>query len=171
MKLSRKFTLPGLVISVAAMVVNWSALARADEKLIAGADISMLPEIEKAGGVFRENGEPGDAIEILKIMACNLFRIRLFVNPIHDYAKSWGATQDLEYVRKLAKRVKASGQKFLLDIHYSDTWADPSHQFTPAAWKDLDFEAMKKQVGDYTKAVLSDLQDEWCSAGYGAGGE
>src|SRR5262249_24367947 len=27
---------------------------------------------------------------------------------------------------------------FLLDIHYSDTWADPQHQETPLAWQDID---------------------------------
>jgi arabinogalactan endo-1,4-beta-galactosidase len=35
----------------------------------------------------------------------------------------------------MAKRIKAAGLRFLLDFHYSDTWADPGKQFKPAAWK------------------------------------
>src|SRR5688500_5387222 len=64
-----------------------------------GADISMLPEIEKAGGVFRDaSGAPADAIKIFRDHGFNLFRVRLFVNPTKDFNSSWGATQDLDYV-------------------------------------------------------------------------
>ncbi|HWP41529.1 MAG TPA: glycosyl hydrolase 53 family protein, partial [Tepidisphaeraceae bacterium] len=123
-----------------------------------GADISMLPELEKAGAVYRDRqGKPADAIAIFRDHGFNLFRVRLFVNPSKDFNKSWGATQDLDCVRALARRIKASGAAFLLDLHYSDTWADPGKQHKPAAWKDLDFDALEKQVYDYTASVLADL--------------
>jgi arabinogalactan endo-1,4-beta-galactosidase len=123
-----------------------------------GADISMLPEIEKAGGVFCDvQGNPSDAIKVFRDHGFNLFRLRLFVNPTNDFNSSWGATQDLVYIRALAKRVKASGATFLLDLHYSDTWADPGKQHKPAAWKDLESDALEKQVYDYTAEVLRDL--------------
>src|SRR4051794_24244607 len=82
--------------------------ARADETFIRGADISMLPEIEKAGGVYRSGESQGDALKILRAHGCNLYRLRLFVKPSKDFNKVWGATQDLQDVRALAKRVKAS---------------------------------------------------------------
>ncbi|HWB54847.1 MAG TPA: glycosyl hydrolase 53 family protein, partial [Tepidisphaeraceae bacterium] len=126
---------------------------------ISGADISMLPTIEKTGAVFRDRGQVGDAIKILRAHGCNLFRVRLFVNPDTNYQSSGGAVQDLGYVRALAQRIKASGAKFLLDLHYSDTWADPGKQYTPREWKDLDFEAMQKQVAEYTTSVLTDLRN------------
>jgi arabinogalactan endo-1,4-beta-galactosidase len=122
-----------------------------------GADISMLPEIERAGGVYKDQGKPGDCLRILADRGFNLFRIRLFVNPTTDFAKSYGATQDLTYVRALAKRVKETGGTFLLDLHYSDTWADPGKQHKPAAWKDLEFDALEQRVHDYTRDVLTDL--------------
>ena len=131
----------------------------ADQPFITGCDVSMLPTIEKAGGVFRDNGKPGDAIQIMRAHGCNLFRVRLFVNPSSDYASTYGAVQNLPYVRALAKRIKASGALFLLDIHYSDTWADPGKQFTPAAWKNLGFDALNQQVHDYTISVMSNLRD------------
>lgn len=135
-------------------------LARAaDQPFITGADISMLPTIEKAGGVYRDHGKPGNAIQIMYDHGCNLFRVRLFVNPDPIYSKTGGAVQDLAYVRALAKRIKATGAEFLLDIHYSDTWADPGRQYTPAAWKNLDFDELKQRVHDYTTSVMADMRD------------
>src|SRR5881394_2188443 len=93
-----------------------SARAGGAEFLV-GADISMLPEIEKAGGVYRQDAKPADAIKIFRDHGLNLFRVRLFVNPAKDFNSSWGATQDLDYVRALAKRIKAAGGMLLLDIH------------------------------------------------------
>ena len=63
----------------------------------------------------------------------------------------------------LAKRIKSAGGSLLLDIHYSDTWADPSKQFKPAAWKDLDFDALQQRVTDYTTSVIKDLQSNSAS--------
>jgi len=42
----------------------------------------------------------------------------------------------------MATRVKAAGARLLLDIHYSDTWADPGHQITPAAWSALGIDSL-----------------------------
>src|SRR5690348_11374573 len=119
----------GTVCVASAVPAHADASAPAQEQFICGADVSMLPEIEKSGGVYRDaDGKPGDAIQILRADGCNLFRVRLFVHPSTDFNKSYGATQDLPYVRSLAKRIKASGAQFLLDLHYSDTWADPGKQ-------------------------------------------
>ena len=142
----------------------------ADTQFIYGCDVSMLPTIEKTGGVFRDGGKTGDAIQILAAHGCNLFRVRLFVKPDPDFVKNFGAVQDLPYVIALAKRIKATGALFLLDIHYSDTWADPGKQFTPADWKNLGFEDLRQKVHDYTASVLATLRDagvmpEWVQVG------
>jgi arabinogalactan endo-1,4-beta-galactosidase len=129
------------------------------QAFIAGADVSMLPEIEKAGGVFSREGKPGDALKIMRAGGCNLFRVRLFVDPEKDFNKNHGATQDLPYVVALSKRIKATGAILLLDLHYSDTWADPGKQFKPRAWETLAFDALEKQVHAYTASVLKALAD------------
>jgi beta-galactosidase len=59
----------------------------------------------------------------------------------------------------MAKRVKAAGMKFLLDFHYSDTWADPQKQFKPAAWKGQDFSQLKQTVFTYSKDVVEALKN------------
>jgi arabinogalactan endo-1,4-beta-galactosidase len=144
---------------VALCLLLCAALARAaDLPFITGADVSMLPTIEQCGGVFSDHGKAGDAVQILADNGCNLFRARLFVKPDPDFKKNFGAVQSLDYVRGLARRIKATHQLFLLDIHYSDTWADPGKQYTPADWKSLDFDATEKKVHDYTLEVLKKFQ-------------
>ena len=125
-----------------------------------GGDVSMLPEIERAGGVYRVDVRPADAIAIMRERGCNLFRVRLFVNPDPDFKKTDGATQDLVYVRALARRIKSAGAAFMLDLHYSDSWADPGHQVTPAAWKDLDFDALERKMHEYTASVLKEFDGD-----------
>ena len=132
--------------------------ARAAKPFYVGADVSMLPELEKAGAVYTDGGAPGDDIKILRRHGINLFRIRLFVDPQHDVTKDWGATQGLANLRALARRVKASGAAFLLDLHYSDTWADPGNQSKPKAWADLHGAALERKVHDYTAGVLATLK-------------
>ena len=147
-------------LAVFACACVFCSMARAaDQKFIYGADVSMAPTIEKAGGVFRDGGKEGDPIEMLASHGCNLFRVRLFVKPDTDYIKTYGAVQDLAYVRELAKRVKATGALFDLDIHYSDTWADPGKQNTPGEWKGLGFDELRQKVHDYTVGVLTNLRD------------
>ena len=59
----------------------------------------------------------------------------------------------------MAQRVKAAGMGFLLDLHYSDTWADPGRQIKPEAWLDLPFDDLVTAVHDYTVGVMLALED------------
>jgi arabinogalactan endo-1,4-beta-galactosidase len=52
------------------------------------------------------------------------------------------------------------GLKFLLDFHYSDTWADPGRQTKPAAWSGLPYEVLKDSVYQYTRRVISALKNQ-----------
>jgi len=36
-----------------------------------------------------------------------------------------------------AVHAKNLGCRIMIDFHYSDTWADPRHQYNPAAWATL----------------------------------
>jgi len=145
-------------ILVQGLILAWAVSAcAADQTFLAGVDISMLPSIEKAGGVFREDGKAADAVQILRDHGCNLYRLRLFVQPASDFNGTYGAVQNLDYIRALAKRIKAAGGEFLLDLHYSDTWADPGKQFKPASWKNLSFDELETKVHDYTAGVLADF--------------
>jgi arabinogalactan endo-1,4-beta-galactosidase len=122
--------------------------------MLLGADISALERIEQAGGVFRDGGQAGDAIAILRTRGANLFRLRLFVNPDHSEVQ----VNDLDYTVRMAGRIKAAGAKLLLDFHYSDTWADPGRQTTPAAWASLGIDSLERQVEVYSAGVITRLK-------------
>jgi len=139
---------------------------RKDTKKIAidkmiGADISFLPELEARGMKFSDNGIEKDAIQILKDHGFNYIRLRIFHSPAVDsgYSPKKGFC-DLEHTKQMAKRVKASGMKILLDFHYSDYWADPEKQYKPLAWKKLGFQQLKDSVEIYTRKVIKALKDQ-----------
>jgi arabinogalactan endo-1,4-beta-galactosidase len=125
-----------------------------DTVALRGADISALERIEQAGAVFRDGGQPGDAIAILRAHGANLFRLRLFVDPSGQEVQ----VNDLAYTVRMAQRVKAAGARLLLDIHYSDTWADPGRQETPAAWAALSMDSLEVRVETYTDSVITALK-------------
>lgn len=126
-----------------------------------GADISFLPQLEARGMVFKDKGIKKGAIEMLKNHGFNYIRLRLFVNPElpEGYSPEQGFC-DLEHTLAMAKRIKKAGLNFLLDFHYSDTWADPQKQYKPEAWKGQDFETLTTTLNNYTKKVLLQLEEQ-----------
>lgn len=124
-----------------------------------GGDISMLPQYEAySSGYLDGDGKkiPDLLTWFAKDCGWNTFRVRLFVNPTDP--KHEGVVQNLEYVKKLGKRIKDAGAQFCLDFHYSDTWADPSNQHLPSAWSDCKTAAEKaEKVYSYTKETLTEL--------------
>ncbi|HUM47146.1 MAG TPA: glycosyl hydrolase 53 family protein [Chitinophagales bacterium] len=129
------------------------------EKII-GADISFLPQLEQEGIKFSVDGKQQDALLILKEHGFNYIRLRIFVDPAADSGYSKKGYCSLEQTAAMAKRIKAANLKFLLNFHYSDTWADPQKQFKPAAWKNLSFSELTKKVHDYTKDVMTTLKKQ-----------
>ncbi|TWT92856.1 Arabinogalactan endo-1,4-beta-galactosidase precursor [Botrimarina colliarenosi] len=128
------------------------------EAFMAGADISGLPVFEDAGITYTHNGVAGDAIEILAAHGVGWQRLRLFVDPTNSSDDF--VVNDLSYTIDLAKRVKAAGGKVLLDLHYSDTWADPGKQNKPQAWESLSQSQLTARVHDYTRDVLAAFKTE-----------
>ena len=127
---------------------------------IFGGDISWVQEQEDQGIKFSDEGEEKDVFVILKEHRFNAIRLRLFNNPQEKKGYSKKGYCDLAHTLAMAKRIKAAGMSFLLDFHYSDTWADPQKQFKPAAWKDLHGEELQKAVCDYTKEVLASFKEQ-----------
>ncbi|MBQ7509370.1 MAG: glycosyl hydrolase 53 family protein [Prevotella sp.] len=122
-----------------------------------GGDISMLPKYEEAGVVYRDkNGKAvSDVIAFFKQEGMNAMRVRLFVDPSKDSDKA--VCQDLDFVKALGKRIKDAGLGFMLDFHYSDTWADPGNQWTPDAWKSLNDAQLQQKIYEYTRDCLQQL--------------
>ena len=53
----------------------------------------------------------------------------------------------------MSRRAAAAGLRVLVDLHYSDTWADPDHQTKPAAWANLDVAQLTSAIYAYTYRV------------------
>jgi arabinogalactan endo-1,4-beta-galactosidase len=150
------------LLPVLLLLISSISFAQKDksEKII-GADISFLPALEDKGIHFSVDGTEGDVIDILKHHGFNYIRLRIFNDPGADSGYSPGKDYcGLEQTKMMAKRIKAAGLRFLLDFHYSDTWADPGKQFKPAAWEDLDFNQLTIAVRGYTKDVLTELKKQ-----------
>jgi len=129
---------------------------RAQNNFIAGADLSLLAYFETNGIVYKDNGQAGDAIQILKNHGINCVRLRLFTSSAAQAkADPYNYINNLTYTVPLAVRVKNAGLQFLLDFHYSDTWADPGHQATPAAWTGLTFAQLVQQMHDYNSNAIT----------------
>lgn len=125
-----------------------------------GADISWVQQHEDKGLTYSDNGVKKDVLAIMTENGFNWIRLRLFVDPKAEKGYSKDGYCDLEHTLIFAKRVKAAGMKFLLDFHYSDTWADPGKQFTPSSWNGLKGKTLEDQIFSYTKEVLIRFKKE-----------
>lgn len=131
------------------------------KKFLKGMDISTLKELENLGVKYYDEGVEKDLLSILKDNDVNAIRLRLWNDPYSENGKPYGAgTNDLNTTLELAKRTLEKGFEFLLDLHYSDFWADPGKQFKPKAWKDYNNEQLTNAVYNYTREVLLKFREE-----------
>ena len=132
----------------------FSFVLLAEEKHLVGGDVSLLPRYEQYNTPYydQDGGKIDDVLLYLRDeCGMNAMRVRLFVKPDASNAKD-GVVQDLNYVKALGKRIKDAGLQFMLDFHYSDTWADPVSQKLPADWSDCKTAEQKaERVYAYTK--------------------
>ncbi len=128
------------------LFINALVVAQTSD-FIKGVDISFIPQIEDLGGAYYVDGTQTDPVEIFSQNGVDYIRLRLWHSPANGYC---GLASTLE----MASRIKQSGLKFLLNFHYSDTWADPSHQNKPAAWASLTYEELVDSIYAYTFNVI-----------------
>ena len=125
-----------------------------------GGDVSLLLTYEENGANYmdKDGKKITDLLAFLKEQGLNTMRVRLFVDPskASTEAKGQGVRQDLEYVKKLGKKIKDAGLGFMLDFHYSDTWADPEHQTMPLEFMMVNTPAFE-YIYTYTKKSLEAL--------------
>lgn len=130
-----------------------------------GADVSWLTQMEAEGEKFY--APDGSQMECMKLLkehcGVNAIRLRVWVNP----AEGWNNIED---VVVKARRANSLGLRVMIDFHFSDTWADPGKQITPAAWVDLDLEGLKTAMAKHVNEMLTSLaaygvEPEWVQIG------
>ena len=125
----------------------------ADDTFIRASDVSYLPEMEERGTKFYSNGKAEDMLTTLRNAGCNTVRIRLWNNPSNGHS-------GFAEVKKFAQRIKQSGLRVWLTVHYSDHWADPGVQTTPEEWKNLSFTDLKTAVSNYTSKIITEINPD-----------
>jgi len=158
---------PSSFLRLAILVVAFDcALVPAAEPssaFIIGADISWVQQQETEGRRWSDAGVEKDIFTILKNHGFNWVRLRVFVNPSDEGGYSKEGFCDLGHTLEMARRIKAAGMRFLLNFHYSDTWADPGHQRKPETWVDLHGAELAKAVHDHTRDVMTSLKKQGTS--------
>ena len=143
----------GAVPAASSGTVSPAAMSR---PFYVGADISSIAGGGGRGGPTTYQdvmGTTGSELSIMMAHGWNAFRLRVFLSPVRG-----APNNSLENTIPLAKQIKAAGAMFMLDIHYSDTWADPQHQNIPAAWQGQTVEEVEVSVEAYTRDLLTQLK-------------
>lgn len=126
--------------SLAASVFNTATA------LTKGHDISSVGIMETQEGAHWLNAK-GTNTSLEKILgAGGMEAVRLRLWTAGDY--------DLDYTLGLAKRFYKQGYKIYLDFHFSDTWADGTHQAIPAAWDNTSIDTLAADLRAYVKSTL-----------------
>jgi arabinogalactan endo-1,4-beta-galactosidase len=129
------------------LIIMLSGLKGFTQEYAIGADLSFMKQAEESGYKFKENGTVKPGLQLFKDHGYGWIRLRIFHTPTE-------LPNNLEYTIDLAKEAKKLGYKFLLDFHYSDTWADPGKQFLPVAWEGLSHDVLVDSVFYYTRNTI-----------------
>jgi arabinogalactan endo-1,4-beta-galactosidase len=133
-------------------LLSAAPLAAQQTEYAIGADVSFLAHAEKNGTVFKDGGAPKPGLAIFRDHGYNWVRLRLFHSPTR-------LPNNLDYTIELAQEAKQLGFKFLLNYHYSDTWADPQKQFIPAAWDGMSHDELVDAVFAYTRDTIAAFRE------------
>ncbi len=120
---------------------------------VRGIDLSFAPEIALSNTQYYQAGQTLPLLDILKNAGINTIRLRLWHTPSNGHC---GLNEVLNY----AKIVQMKGLKVWLDIHYSDTWADPGTQTKPLAWRNAVGKVLEDSVYNYTYWVVSTFKQQ-----------
>ncbi|MCR5716440.1 MAG: arabinogalactan endo-1,4-beta-galactosidase [Lachnospiraceae bacterium] len=136
-------------------------------KFAYGVDLGWASQLEAQGYHWvNGKGEAVDPYEEAKNMGANAARFRVFVNPPKGayWQKRDGSVCmlgfcDIESVCEQARRAKAHGMEIMIDLHYSDHFADPQYQEIPADWLTDDEKTLCEKIKAHTLDVLTALKE------------
>ena len=137
------------------------------DDFIKGMDISSILSQEESGvKYYNEAGEEEDLFKILADAGVNYIRVRVWNDPYDAAGHGYGGGNcDAATAAIIGARAAEYGMKLSVDFHYSDFWADPSKQMVPKAWADMDIEAKKTALHDYTVESLNTIIDAGANVG------
>ena len=137
------------------------------DDFIMGADVSSLISLENSGVEFYGfDGQKQDLLVTLRQAGVNYIRVRVWNDPYDAAGNGYGGGNcDLANAIAIGKRATEQGMKLLLDLHYSDFWADPGKQQVPKAWAAMSYDEKSQAVYDYTANTLKALKNAGVTVG------
>ena len=114
---------------------------------VRGVDLSFTLLEEGVGNCTSDNGVEEPVERIIVRYGANYVRLRVWVDPIPGWF-------DLGSALVLGRRAHDAGMRLLVDLHYSDAWADPGHQDIPAAWRGQSVVTLAESLENYTREVV-----------------
>ena len=149
--------------------VNINKIHNMTASTIRGMDISSYISLKNAGVKYYDNaGNEASLLKVLNDNGINYIRIRIWNDPYNEKGETYGGgANDIEKGLEIAKEATQYNMKVLLDIHYSDFWADPEVQLVPKAWQgDVNNQdKMRSHVYNYTKEVIQKFQKAGANIG------
>jgi len=116
-----------------------------------GMDLSFYPQLRDEGAEYLNAAlEKIELLPYFQSKGINLIRIRLWHQPQSQHS-------GFQEVLSFCSEIKAAGMEILLDLHYSDIWADPGHQDKPLAWQELSGNTLQDSVYQYTHKIMQTL--------------
>lgn len=132
------------------------------EDFLLGADISSLIALENSGLVYHNfDKQPQELVSLLHDAGINALRVRVWNDPYDANGNGYGGGNcDLKTAIIIGKRAMEYDMKLLVDLHYSDFWADPGKQQPPKAWASFDLPEKTEAIREYTKECLQAFREE-----------
>lgn len=123
--------------------------------MILGVDVSTYLEELAHGAKYYDGDREIDPLDAFRANGVDFMRIRIWNDPRSGEGEPYLAgTCDLDHYVRLAQLAKRKGYRILMDLHYSDFWADPGKQTVPKAWQGYDINELEEAVYEFTARCL-----------------
>ena len=124
--------------------------------MILGIDTSTYLEELAHGAKYWDGPRQIDPLDAFRTNGVDYMRIRVWNDPKSPEGEDYLAGNcDLAHYLRLARLAKSKGFRILMDLHYSDFWADPGKQMIPKAWVGHDINALTQDVYAFTRTCLA----------------
>ena len=137
------------------------------QDFIKGMDISSVLSLEASGVRFYDaGGNERDIFAILADSGVNYIRVRVWNQPYDSSGNGYGGGNcDVTKAAEIGLRAAGYGMKLNVDFHYSDFWADPGKQQSPAEWSDLTLAEKESAIYSFTLSSLNEIRSAGADIG------
>lgn len=121
-------------------------------------DVSSLSMILRKGIEFKDfEGNTVNIFNFLKNQGINTVRLRTWVGNDINYNK--------DSILKISKMARSQGLLIWLDLHYSNTWADPGNQQIPMEWHQNNIDSLIVDLVEYTRKMAEEFNPDYIQLG------